>query len=33
MEATPEELQRISDVGEVVGASISQFFRSHGIAK
>ena len=27
MEATPEELQRIPDVGEVVGASISQFFQ------
>ena len=27
MEATPQELQRIPDVGEVVGASISQFFR------
>ena len=30
MEATPEELQRISDVGEVVGASIAQFFREPG---
>ena len=30
MEATPEELQRIPDVGEVVGASISQFFREPG---
>jgi DNA ligase (NAD+) len=27
MEATAEELQRVSDVGEVVGASIAQFFR------
>src|SRR5205814_3737993 len=27
MEATPEELQRIPDVGEVVGASIHQFFQ------
>ena len=27
MAATPEELQRIPDVGEVVGASIAQFFR------
>ena len=27
MKATPEQLQRISDVGEVVGRSISQFFR------
>jgi DNA ligase (NAD+) len=26
MSATPEELQRIYDVGEVVGASIAQFF-------
>jgi DNA ligase (NAD+) len=26
MAATPEELQRIPDVGEVVGASITQFF-------
>src|SRR5438445_8907328 len=26
MEARPEELQRIPDVGEVVGASIHQFF-------
>ncbi len=30
MEATPEELQRIPDVGEVVGASIAQFFREPG---
>jgi DNA ligase (NAD+) len=30
MEATPEELQRITDVGEVVGASIAQFFREPG---
>ncbi|HEX5176910.1 MAG TPA: helix-hairpin-helix domain-containing protein, partial [Chthoniobacteraceae bacterium] len=30
METTPEELQRIPDVGEVVGASISQFFREPG---
>jgi DNA ligase (NAD+) len=30
MEAAPEELQRIPDVGEVVGASISQFFREPG---
>ncbi|MEO5718377.1 MAG: NAD-dependent DNA ligase LigA [Chthoniobacterales bacterium] len=29
-EATPEELQRIPDVGEVVGASIAQFFREPG---
>ena len=27
MQATPEELQRIPDVGEVVGASIARFFR------
>ena len=27
MRATPEELQRIPDVGEVVGASIHQFFQ------
>jgi len=27
MRASPEELQRIPDVGEVVGASISQFFQ------
>ncbi len=27
MAASPEELQRIPDVGEVVGASIAQFFR------
>jgi DNA ligase (NAD+) len=27
MKATPEELQRIPDVGEVVGASIHQFFQ------
>ncbi len=27
MAATPEELQRIPDVGEVVGSSIAQFFR------
>ncbi len=27
MDATPEELQRIPDIGGVVGASISQFFR------
>jgi len=27
MQATPEELQRIPDVGEVVGTSIAQFFR------
>ena len=26
MAASPEELQRIPDVGEVVGASIAQFF-------
>ena len=26
MDATPEELQRIPDVGEVVGTSIHQFF-------
>lgn len=30
MAATPEELQRIPDVGEVVGASIAQFFREPG---
>ena len=30
IEASPEELQRIPDVGEVVGASISQFFREPG---
>jgi DNA ligase (NAD+) len=30
MEATPGELQRIPDVGGVVGASISQFFREPG---
>ena len=30
MEATPEDLQRIPDVGEVVGASIVQFFREPG---
>ncbi len=30
MEATPEELQRIPDVGEVVGTSIAQFFREPG---
>jgi DNA ligase (NAD+) len=30
METTPEELQRIPDVGEVVGASIAQFFREPG---
>nr|MBA2434457.1 NAD-dependent DNA ligase LigA [Chthoniobacterales bacterium] len=30
MEATEEELQRIADVGEVVGASIAQFFREPG---
>jgi DNA ligase (NAD+) len=30
IEATPEELQRIPDVGEVVGASIAQFFREPG---
>ena len=30
MKATPEELQRIPDVGEVVGASIAQFFREPG---
>ncbi len=30
MAATPEELQRIPDVGEVVGASICQFFREPG---
>ncbi|HEX4666840.1 MAG TPA: NAD-dependent DNA ligase LigA [Chthoniobacterales bacterium] len=30
MDATPEELQRIPDVGEVVGASIAQFFREPG---
>jgi DNA ligase (NAD+) len=30
MEATPEELQRIPDVGEVIGASIAQFFREPG---
>ncbi len=30
MEASPEELQRIPDVGEVVGASIAQFFREPG---
>jgi DNA ligase (NAD+) len=30
MEATAEELQRIPDVGEVVGASIAQFFREPG---
>ena len=27
MKASPEELQRIPDVGEVVGASIHQFFQ------
>ena len=27
MEATPEELQRLPDVGEVVGASIARFFQ------
>ncbi len=30
MRAEPEELQRIPDVGEVVGASIAQFFREPG---
>ncbi|CAN5510821.1 NAD-dependent DNA ligase LigA [soil metagenome] len=30
MKASPEELQRIPDVGEVVGASIAQFFREPG---
>jgi DNA ligase (NAD+) len=30
MQASSEELQRISDVGVVVGASISQFFREPG---
>ena len=30
IKATPEELQRIPDVGEVVGASIAQFFREPG---
>ncbi len=30
MEASTEELQRIPDVGEVVGASIAQFFREPG---
>jgi DNA ligase (NAD+) len=30
MAASPEELQRIPDVGEVVGASIAQFFREPG---
>ncbi len=30
MSASPEELQRIPDVGEVVGASIAQFFREPG---
>ncbi|MEO8439552.1 MAG: NAD-dependent DNA ligase LigA [Spartobacteria bacterium] len=30
MEATPDELQQIPDVGEVVGASITQFFREPG---
>jgi DNA ligase (NAD+) len=30
MAATPEELQRIPDVGEVVGHSIAQFFREPG---
>ncbi len=30
MDASEEELQRIPDVGEVVGASISQFFREPG---
>ncbi|MGH8092539.1 MAG: helix-hairpin-helix domain-containing protein, partial [Chthoniobacterales bacterium] len=30
MEVTPEELQRIPDVGEVVGTSIAQFFREPG---
>lgn len=30
MKTTPEELQRIPDVGEVVGASIAQFFREPG---
>jgi DNA ligase (NAD+) len=30
MAATPEQLQRIPDVGEVVGASIAQFFREPG---
>ncbi|MBA3650597.1 MAG: NAD-dependent DNA ligase LigA [Chthoniobacterales bacterium] len=30
MEASAEELQRIPDVGEVVGASIAQFFREPG---
>lgn len=30
MEASPEELQRIPDVGKVVGASIAQFFREPG---
>jgi DNA ligase (NAD+) len=29
-DATPDELQRIPDVGEVVGASIAQFFREPG---
>ncbi len=30
MAASPDELQRIPDVGEVVGASIAQFFREPG---
>jgi DNA ligase (NAD+) len=30
MAATPEELQRIPDVGEVVGTSIAQFFQEPG---
>ncbi|MDQ3199578.1 MAG: NAD-dependent DNA ligase LigA [Verrucomicrobiota bacterium] len=30
MEASPEELQRVPDVGEVVGASIAEFFRQPG---
>ena len=33
MQASPEELQRIPDVGEVVGASISQFFQEPGNRK
>ena len=33
MQASPEELQRIPDVGEVVGASIFQFFQQPGNRK
>ena len=33
MQASPDELQRIPDVGEVVGASIAQFFQEPGNRK